>query len=278
MTVKNSNYRLRCRVLSSGANSFYWCGRYKIRIFAALFLIVSMVAGAFQSAAATEWVVKRVSGPVYFVAPGLEAFRARKGMVFQKGFTLATRSRARALIARGTETITVGPETTVALSKRFSNRGKTTLLQRKGKVTVDVAKRNRPHFYVETPFLAAVVKGTKFDVSVDSRRARVSVQRGGSGSRTSPPGTARILEPARMRQVPPVAAVGLMSAAGRSHRCAKGAQGNRRSARRALLASRKKPDMRTVSNLPSKKNVAGLRLSFPDLTLLAVQEPPTLVA
>ncbi|WP_422383107.1 FecR domain-containing protein [Roseibium album] len=127
---------------------------------------------------AADWTVKRVSGIVYFVAPGVEAFRAKKGMVFEKGFTLGTRAGGRVLIARGEETISVGPNTTFAISKYQSNNSKTTLLQRKGKVTVDVAKRSRPHFFVETPFLAAVVKGTRFDVQVGSGRTRVSVERG----------------------------------------------------------------------------------------------------
>ncbi|MFN3130856.1 FecR domain-containing protein [Roseibium sp.] len=119
-----------------------------------------------------------MSGVVYFVAPEVKAFRVQRGMVFQPGYTMATRSGARALIARGAETISVGPNAKFALSKYRSNNRKTTLLQRSGRLTVDVQKRGRPHFTVETPFLAAVVKGTRFGVSVNSREARVSVERG----------------------------------------------------------------------------------------------------
>lgn len=147
-------------------------------LFAALLLIPLFLAGSVNSAAATEWVVKRVSGIVYFVAPNVEAFRAKKGMVFKKGYTMGTRAGGRALIVRGEESISVGPNTTFAISKYQSNRSKTTLLQRKGKVTVDVTRRSRPHFFVETPFLAAVVKGTRFEVNVNSKRTRVSVARG----------------------------------------------------------------------------------------------------
>ena len=130
------------------------------------------------SAMASDWVVKRVSGIVYFVAPGVEAFRVKKGMVFEKGYTLGTRAGARALIARGGETITVGPNTTFAMSKFRSAGAKTTLLQRKGTIEVDVEKRQQPHFTVETPFFAAVVKGTRFEINVQAKQARVSVQRG----------------------------------------------------------------------------------------------------
>ncbi|MEP3047454.1 MAG: FecR family protein [Roseibium sp.] len=99
-------------------------------------------------------------------------------MIFEKGFTLATRPGARALVARGSETISVGPNTSFALSKHRSRNGKTTLLQRSGTIEVDVQKRQRPHFTVETPFLAAVVKGTQFKVSIRGKKASVSVSRG----------------------------------------------------------------------------------------------------
>ncbi|MEC9468823.1 MAG: FecR family protein [Pseudomonadota bacterium] len=130
------------------------------------------------AANASDWVVKRVSGIVYFVAPGVEAFRVKKGMVFEKGYTIGTRAGARALIGRGSETIAVGPNTTFAMSAFRSNGAKTTLLQRKGTIEVDVEKRQQPHFTVETPFFAAVVKGTRFEVNVQGKQARVSVERG----------------------------------------------------------------------------------------------------
>ncbi len=129
-------------------------------------------------AVAAEWVIKRVSGQVYLVSPEVPAYRAKSGMPLQKGMTLATRKGARAMLARGSETILVGPSTTFALSRYRSQGDKTTLLQKSGTVTVDVAKRARPHFTVETPFLAAVVKGTRFEVKVGKKSAAVAVERG----------------------------------------------------------------------------------------------------
>jgi hypothetical protein len=43
---------------------------------------------------------------------------------------------------------------------------------------LEVEKKNVPHFEVETPYLAAVVKGTKFTVSVDAGGAAVHVMEG----------------------------------------------------------------------------------------------------
>jgi hypothetical protein len=156
-------------------------GMYSARGIAASLLCVLLFAALVlhpASANASDWVVKRVSGIVYFVAPGVEAFRVKQGMVFKKGYTIGTRAGARALIARGGETIAVGPNTTFAMSTFRSTGVKTTLLQRKGTIEVDVQKRQQPHFTVETPFFAAVVKGTRFEISVQAKQARVSVNRG----------------------------------------------------------------------------------------------------
>lgn len=155
-----------------------WSSRKTVPSFAVLLVILSVFLVPGQSAAEQEWVIQRVTGVVYLVAPGVQAVRAKKGMVLEKGYTLGTRSGAKALLARGEETISVGPSTTFALSRHRSKGGKTTLLQRSGVIEVDVQKRARPHFTVETPFMAAVVKGTRFEVSVSETKASVAVERG----------------------------------------------------------------------------------------------------
>ena len=54
----------------------------------------------------------------------------------------------------------------------------TTIIQRAGTILLDVEKRNVKHFEVETPYLAAVVKGTQFRVTVSGRSSKVDVLRG----------------------------------------------------------------------------------------------------
>jgi hypothetical protein len=140
-------------------------------------LLIPLSAGLTKAYAA-EWVITRISGTVYLVAPGIQAHRASKGMALHKGHTIATRKGARAVLQRGNDSITVGPNTEFALSQYRSNDSQTTLLQRKGTIDVDVETRGRPFFRVETPYLAAVVKGTRFSVTVTGNESQVSVQRG----------------------------------------------------------------------------------------------------
>jgi hypothetical protein len=54
----------------------------------------------------------------------------------------------------------------------------TTIVQQAGSILLEVEKRNVKHFEVETPYLAAVVKGTQFRVSVNAGSARIDVIRG----------------------------------------------------------------------------------------------------
>jgi hypothetical protein len=51
-------------------------------------------------------------------------------------------------------------------------------VQQAGSILLEVEKRNVKHFEVETPYLAAVVKGTQFRVSVDAASTRIDVTRG----------------------------------------------------------------------------------------------------
>jgi hypothetical protein len=54
----------------------------------------------------------------------------------------------------------------------------TTILQQAGSILLEVEKQNVKHFEVETPYLAAVVKGTQFIVRVNRDQTSVSVIRG----------------------------------------------------------------------------------------------------
>ncbi|MBD8892844.1 FecR domain-containing protein [Labrenzia suaedae] len=129
-------------------------------------------------------------------------------MELDPGLTLATRN-GRAMVERGQESILVGPNTTFVISKYRSNQEFTTVLQTSGTVTVDVAKRARPHFSVETPFLAAVVKGTKFTVKVGKTRADIAVERGVVGVRDFASGQQTDLAAGQSAATAPAQAVGL---------------------------------------------------------------------
>jgi hypothetical protein len=72
----------------------------------------------------------------------------------------------------------ISPNSVIGLPAEQKDGMSTTILQQAGSILLDVEKRNVKHFEVETPYLAAVVKGTHFQVTVNASSTRVDVQRG----------------------------------------------------------------------------------------------------
>jgi hypothetical protein len=141
------------------------------RILLQLVLAVLMTTSGF----AADWVVDRVRGSAELKAGGAWVQLARGQVVADKQ-TVRTGVDGHLGLARGKETIELAPGTQVLLHE---GEGKmTSLEQSSGVVTVDVERRNVQHFSVQTPFLAAVVKGTRFVVAVTSKAASVVVDRG----------------------------------------------------------------------------------------------------
>jgi hypothetical protein len=78
---------------------------------------------------------------------------------------------------RGNETVELAGDTQVQIFDR-TGRKFTTVKQYFGTVAVEADVRQVQHFAVQTPHLAAVVKGTRFTVSSGKRGAKVEVDRG----------------------------------------------------------------------------------------------------
>lgn len=132
------------------------------------------------AANAAEWTVTRFSGEVAISGDEGLPVSVALSTELPAGATVTTGKSGRVLLARGKETMTIGAGTVVTIPAD-SLTGFTTIKEQVGEILFDVEKRNVPHFAVETPFIAAVVKGTRFTVSVSSNGAGVSVERGRVG-------------------------------------------------------------------------------------------------
>ncbi|MEO9298745.1 FecR family protein [Devosia alba] len=125
---------------------------------------------------ADEWEVSRVRGEVNQQVSGKWQAIAR-GDVIADDRLLRTGSDGRIGLSRGAETIELQGDTQIRI-KDAGDDLMTSVLQDFGAVSIDVERRNVQHFSVQTPFLAAVVKGTRFTVRSDQRGASVDVSRG----------------------------------------------------------------------------------------------------
>jgi hypothetical protein len=130
-----------------------------------------------SQAAADEWQVSKATGQVLVSSPLAQQAAVKSGMILRSGQTLQTGAGGRALLVHGNDTVSVGPNTVLSVPL-FSGIGMTRLVQTAGVTELEVEKLDRPHLTVETPYLAAVVKGTHFTVTVSDGNAKVSVTRG----------------------------------------------------------------------------------------------------
>jgi hypothetical protein len=144
-------------------------------------LTMAFLLSAASSALAAEdgvWRVSKSSGEVWMTTSGAQQASLTQEEVLKPGDTIRTGRNGRVLLVRGEETILVSPNSVIGLATEKKDGLSTTILQQAGSVLLEVEKRNVKHFEVETPYLAAVVKGTQFRVSVKATSTSVDVLRG----------------------------------------------------------------------------------------------------
>ncbi|MEJ0012335.1 MAG: FecR family protein [Bauldia sp.] len=137
-------------------------------------LLSLTLAGA---ASAEPWQITQSTGPVWFGSDQTQLVSLGSSTDIPGGQTVVTGEGARVMLVRGEQTMLIGANSVVTVPDADEG-GITTILQRSGEVTFDVDRQKVQHFAVETPYLAAVVKGTMFTVDVDAFTATVSVDRG----------------------------------------------------------------------------------------------------
>jgi hypothetical protein len=151
------------------------------RSFCARFLLAALVVLAAGCAAAAEdmaWRVSKSSGEVWLTTSGVQPASLTDETILKPGDNIRTGRNGPALLVRGEETMLISPNAIIGIPAEPKNGLATTILQQAGSVLIEAEKRNVKHFEVETPFLAAVVKGTQFRVSVTKYGAHVDVLKG----------------------------------------------------------------------------------------------------
>jgi hypothetical protein len=144
-------------------------------------LATALVFGAASAALAAEdgvWRVSRSSGQVWMTTSGAQLVSLGQEAVLKPGDSVRTGGNGRVLLTRGEETILVSPNSVIGVPTEKKDGLSTTIVQQAGSILLEVEKRNDKHFEVETPYLAAVVKGTQFRVSVNATSTSVDVLRG----------------------------------------------------------------------------------------------------
>ena len=149
------------------------------RMFFPLSLALALAALSISTNSAPwGWLVQKTSGSAEYRSPRAAPLPLEKGLVLRAGTTLRTGGNGKALLVRDEASVFIGPYTVAAIAARPTAGMQTTVLLQRGETNLNVRKKSRPHLSVETPYLVAVVKGTRFKVAVAQRSAEVAVEEG----------------------------------------------------------------------------------------------------
>jgi FecR protein len=147
-----------------------------------LAVIASLLSSGAAYAGSPGWTVSETSGAVAISRAGVTnaSFNriAAKGGKVGEGDIIATGANGRAVIVRGEEYVIVAPNSRLRIVDTTENNTLTQFFQSAGNSVFKIKKKMTPHFGVQTPYLAAVVKGTTFSVTVTPTGAAVQVTEG----------------------------------------------------------------------------------------------------
>ncbi len=147
---------------------------------ARLFFLALLLAALFQADVgwARDWRVERVNGTAWTIESAEKRNVLAVGMMVPEGLTIATAESGRIRLSSENNVMTLGPGSIAVVKPKEWFNSKTEVLQRVGSIAFDIEKRSAPHFTVQTPFMAAVVKGTAFTISVTKTDTKIGVDRG----------------------------------------------------------------------------------------------------
>jgi hypothetical protein len=140
-------------------------------------LVAAVLLFAPSLAFADDWGAEKLRGRVLQLIDG-EWQPLEAGMVVPDTRVIRTLATGHVTFVRGQETVELGPHTQVQIFDKAGRRPFTTVKQYFGSVSVEAQVENVQHFAVDTPFLAAVVKGTRFIVTSSESGSTVRVRRG----------------------------------------------------------------------------------------------------
>ena len=133
-------------------------------IFLPLVLVIALLIPA--SAAAADWKIVRMSGDVRVYHNDVTWISLKQDYRLKPGEAVWTGRNGRVMLASASGRLLLKPRSMVRIPVRSSRGSYSVLHQYSGTIEADIDSRKTRHFSVKTPFLAAVVKGTKFTISV----------------------------------------------------------------------------------------------------------------
>jgi hypothetical protein len=147
-----------------------------------------------KDSGSSAWIVSQLSGDARVVHPGLQPVALKTAARLEPGDRIVTGLTGRATLTREADYIIVAPHSDLQLPVTAEPKGFTRVIQNLGTMLFKVRHTGIPHFTVDTPMLAAVVKGTTFTVVVGPDRSAVQVIEGAVQVTAADGGMSRLVE------------------------------------------------------------------------------------
>jgi FecR protein len=150
--------------------------RFSILSIAAILAAIGLFASNLHANQTAGWAVVVANNA--FVARGAAAAApVAIGTGIGQGDRLTTRAGGALVLSRGEDLVTMAENSEIVITDPQPLNA-TLIQQPAGKVQYHVTKGPTPHFEVDSPLLATVVKGTTFSVVADKGRDAVTVTEG----------------------------------------------------------------------------------------------------
>lgn len=162
-----------------------------------LALLLSSTSAFAQSG---PWTVTESRGDVV-VRTSAGSNDAQRGTQLSAGHQVVTGRNGTATIVRGQEFVTLRPNTRITIAPRQRERGVVQMIQDFGSALFNIGKQPDPHFGVDTPYLAAVVKGTTFSITVTEEGASMQVTEGAVEASTRDGGARDLVRPGEIAMI-----------------------------------------------------------------------------
>ncbi len=157
-------------------------------------VIAALLSSSAAYAGTPGWQVSEISGNVTVARKGVVKIAQRQTKL-SPGDVIKTGPKGRAVLLRGGEYLVVSPASHIEIAEPAKSGKVTQIIEYLGNVLFRIDKKETPHFGVKTPYMAAVVKGTTFSVSVSADGAAVQVTEGAVEVSTLDDGASELVTP-----------------------------------------------------------------------------------
>jgi hypothetical protein len=164
-----------------------------MKIFGQSIIVGALLCSTSAYANPPAWTISESSGQVNVLRPGITEVGTR-GKALKAGDVIATGKAGRAVLVRGGEYLVISANSRIAIAQPKEG-SMTQIVQSFGNAVFKIQKKTTPHFAVQTPYLAAVVKGTTFSVTVEEGGASVQVTEGRVQVSTTDGGASHLVIP-----------------------------------------------------------------------------------